>query len=103
MSRHKPWHLRLRSSTIDWAVCAKKTAMTCLSCFAAFAKRTLRSGESTRVELRLSLRDLAWFDAARMGWRAEAGAYTLQVGASSRDLRLEAAFELVKDSFEPVG
>ncbi|MBW2313918.1 MAG: glycoside hydrolase family 3 C-terminal domain-containing protein [Deltaproteobacteria bacterium] len=70
---------------------------------AVFAKHALRAGESTRVDLRISLRDLAWFDEERMGWRAEAGAYTVHVGASSRDLRLEGEFELLKDAFEPVG
>ncbi len=67
-----------------------------------FEKRFLRVGQSARVERRLRVRDLAWFDEQRLGWRAEAGEFAVQVGASSRDLRLERRFELVKDWFEPL-
>lgn len=69
----------------------------------AFEKRFLRAGESVRVELRLSVRDLAYFDEERMGWRAEAGEFEVAVGASSRDLRLRATFELLKDWFAEPG
>jgi beta-glucosidase len=63
----------------------------------AFSRRFLRAGESARVELRLSARDLAYFCEERMAWRAEAGHFDIAVGSSSRDLRLHAPLELVKD------
>ena len=67
---------------------------------AGFERCTLVAGESRRVEFRLRARDLAWFDELQRGWRAEAGEYRIAVGASSRDLRLEGRFHLVKDCFE---
>lgn len=68
-----------------------------------FEKRFLRTGESARVTLCLSVRDLAWFCESPRGWRAEPGRFDVAVGASSRDLRLRGSFELVKDWFEAVG
>lgn len=68
----------------------------------AFEKRFLPAGESARLEMRITARDLAWFDEQHVGWRAEAGTFTVHVGVSSRDLRLESRFELVKDWFEPL-
>lgn len=69
----------------------------------AFEKRFLAAGESARIELALSARDLAFFSEERMGWKAEAGAFEVSIGASSRDIRLRAGFELVKDWFTELG
>jgi beta-glucosidase len=69
----------------------------------AFEKRFLRAGESARIDLQLRVRDLAWFCESPFGWRAEPGRFTLEVGASSRDLRLQGEVELVKDWFAPAG
>ena len=53
-----------------------------------FAKtRLLASGESETVEFRVTPRDLAYWDVATHGWRTDPGAYELQLGASSADIR----------------
>jgi beta-glucosidase len=54
----------------------------------AFAKVALEPGESRRVDLTLTRRDLSYFDARQRRWVVEAGEYAVAVGASSRDLRL---------------
>ncbi|MCY4340971.1 MAG: beta-glucosidase [Gammaproteobacteria bacterium] len=61
----------------------------------AFAKtRLLSPGESQVLSFRLTLRDLASFDATRDAWVADSGTYVLKVGASSRDIRASARFRL---------
>ena len=58
-----------------------------------FAKtKTLKPGESETVSFTLTARDLASFDEASSSWLAEAGTYTVKVGASSEDIRQEATF-----------
>ncbi len=58
-----------------------------------FAKtRTLKPGESETLSFTLTGRDLASFDAASSSWLAEAGTYTVKVGASSADIRQTATF-----------
>jgi beta-glucosidase len=60
-----------------------------------FAKtRTLAPGESQSVELTLTGRDLASFDAATKSWVAESGHYAVKVGASSADIRQSAGFDV---------
>jgi beta-glucosidase len=54
----------------------------------AFAKVALEPGESRRVALTLTRRDLSYFDPRQRRWVVEAGEYAVAVGASSRDLRL---------------
>jgi len=59
----------------------------------AFAKtRTLKPGESQDLTFTLAPRDLTSFDAASSSWMAEAGTYTVKVGASSEDIRQTATF-----------
>jgi beta-glucosidase len=54
-----------------------------------FDRVTLAPGETRRVSFRLSpARDLAYYDVGRKGFTVDAGDYEVQVGASSRDLRL---------------
>lgn len=58
-----------------------------------FAKtRLLKPGETERLTFTLTPRDLASFDAASSAWVAEAGSYTVKVGASSEDIRQSATF-----------
>ncbi|WP_344969263.1 glycoside hydrolase family 3 C-terminal domain-containing protein [Streptosporangium fragile] len=53
-----------------------------------FAKLALEPGASARAEFRLTGRDLAWYSTKRGGWRIDPGTFTVEVGASSRDIRL---------------
>jgi beta-glucosidase len=58
-----------------------------------FAKtRTLKPGESETVSFTVTARDLASFDEASSSWLAEAGTYTVKIGASSEDVRQTATF-----------
>ncbi len=59
-----------------------------------FAKVALKPGETKTVTIPLTSRAFAFYDPAQSAWSAEAGAYTIQVGGSSRDLRLEANYQL---------
>ena len=53
-----------------------------------FAKtKLLKPGESEAVSFTLTPRDFTSFDEASMSWVAEAGTYTVKVGASSEDIR----------------
>lgn len=64
----------------------------------AFAKtRLLRPGQSQTVTFSLGAADLASFDPAGSSWVAEAGTYAVRVGASSRDIRRSADFEVRKE------
>ena len=55
-----------------------------------FAKVKLEPGESRRVEIELRPSALAFYDVTTKKWKIEAGDYEIQVGASSRDIRLQA-------------
>ncbi|MFZ5833342.1 MAG: glycoside hydrolase family 3 C-terminal domain-containing protein [Planctomycetota bacterium] len=63
-----------------------------------FAKVKLEPDESRRVEIRLRPSALAYYDVAAGTWRAEAGEYELQVGVSSRDIRLRGSVRLESDT-----
>jgi beta-glucosidase len=63
-----------------------------------FAKtRLLRTGESQTLRFEISPRNLASFDPASSSWVAGAGKYTVKIGASSRDIRQSASFDLDKE------
>lgn len=64
-----------------------------------FAKLALQPGETGTATITLGMRAFAWFDTARGGWVAEAGAFGLRVGASSRDIRGEVAVTLAGEWF----
>jgi beta-glucosidase len=53
-----------------------------------FQKLTLAPAESRRVSVKLSSRDLSYFDEGKDDWVLPTGTYKVEVGASSRDLRL---------------
>jgi hypothetical protein len=55
-----------------------------------FAVVRLAPGETAEVALALEDRDLAYWDVARRSWRIEPGRFEIQVGHSSRDIRLRA-------------
>ncbi|MYR31770.1 beta-glucosidase [Nocardiopsis alba] len=66
-----------------------------------FAKTALEPGESVRVELPLTGRDLSTWDPEHGRWSLAAGTYTVSVGASSRDIRLTGEAVTSGDRFAP--
>ncbi len=59
-----------------------------------FAKVFLEPGQRADVSFHIDPRDLAFFDAEKHGWTAEAGTFMAQIGASSQDIRQAISFEL---------
>ena len=58
-----------------------------------FAKTGLLApGQTETVQLYLKASDLASFNPSALAWIADAGKYTVKIGASSRDIRLNAQF-----------
>ena len=58
-----------------------------------FAKVSLQPGETCRVEFILDSRAFAFYDPDRKGWVVEPGIFEIQVGSSSRDIRVKKNFE----------
>jgi beta-glucosidase len=64
----------------------------------AFAKtELLQPGKSQTITFTLNPKDLASFDTNRTSWIAEAGNYTVKVGASSLNIKGTASFNVSKD------
>jgi beta-glucosidase len=54
----------------------------------------LQSGQKQTVTFVISKRDLASFDEAQSAWVAEKGLYTIHIGSSSANIKLNASFSL---------
>ena len=67
-----------------------------------FVKVSLEPGERKTVSLPVKARDFAYFDVPGKQWKADAGDYEIQVGASSRDIRQQATVRLVSTFTEAV-
>ena len=67
-----------------------------------FGKVNLSSGQTKRVTILLRPRDLAYCDVPGRQWKADAGVYDLQIGASSRDIRRHAVLRLSRNYTEPI-
>ena len=67
----------------------------------AFTKISLEPGASGRVRFELRERDFATYDQERARWVAHAGVYEIQIGASSRDIRLAARVTLEGTALPP--
>ena len=65
-----------------------------------FRKVTLNPGEKKTVSIALDRRAFAFYDPARAGWAAEADDFRLEVGSSSRDIRLQGALHLGETTVE---
>jgi beta-glucosidase len=57
---------------------------------------SLEPGQARTLTFTLGRPDMAFFDPGKGDWVAEPGAFEVLVGASSRDIRLEGAFELIE-------
>lgn len=57
----------------------------------AFEKIFLRAGERRTVEFTLGADAFSWYSPERGDWIVDPGRYTIEVGASSRDIRAEAS------------
>ena len=64
-----------------------------------FTKVFLKAGERKRLSVTLPPSAFSFYDPARGGWVAERGDFTIRVGGSSRDTRLEGRFRLLQTSF----
>lgn len=65
---------------------------------ATYAKtKLLNPGESQTVSFSVETKDFASFDEATSSWIAEAGNYTLKVGASSLNIKQSANFKIAKE------
>jgi len=64
-------------------------------------KVMLRPGEVRRLDVTADPRLLADYDASAPGWRTRAGAYRIDVGASSADTRLSAAAKVDSQILKP--
>jgi beta-glucosidase len=62
-----------------------------------FERIQLAPGEKGSVSFTVSPRDLCYYDAAGVRFRADRGPYEVQIGASARDIRETAGFELTGD------
>ncbi len=60
----------------------------------AFQRVELQPGETRNVTLEVNAADLRYFDAQSSSWKLEALHYGVEVGTSSRDLPLAAAFDV---------
>jgi beta-glucosidase len=65
-----------------------------------FKKVFLEPGEKQTVSIPLDSRSFAYYDPAKPGWAAEAGNYQIQIGSSSRDIRLTDDFHLGRTTVE---
>lgn len=66
-----------------------------------FSAVDLEPGQSKRVTVSISRDDLAYYDDRVSAWLVEEGEYRVEVGASSRDLRLHQAVEVAGDAYVP--
>ncbi len=62
----------------------------------AFRRVVLKPGETQAVSLSLGPAAMAFYDEGKKDWVAEPGAFEVQAGSSSRDIRLRGVFELTK-------
>ncbi|HAQ18128.1 MAG TPA: glycosyl hydrolase [Prolixibacteraceae bacterium] len=65
---------------------------------AAYTKtKLLKPGESQTLNFNIETKDFASFEEASSSWIAEAGNYTLKIGASSLNIKQTASFKIAKE------
>jgi beta-glucosidase len=67
----------------------------------AFARVTLKPGESRTVKLAVRPSDLAHWDVTRSRWVVESGTYDVLVGSSSSDIRARASWAVHGETIPP--
>jgi len=60
-----------------------------------FSKVALQPGETTTITFTIDRQALSYYDPAAPGWVAEPGGFTVLIGRSAADIRLQAQFELL--------
>jgi beta-glucosidase len=65
-----------------------------------FHKVFLKPGEKQQVSIPLERSAFAYYDPGKKGWLAEKGEFTILIGSSSRDIRLDSKFQLGQTSVE---
>lgn len=68
-----------------------------------FKRRFIKAGEEITDTIKLVLKDIYYFDIDRQDYYTESGAYEIQIGASSQDIRLKGYLDLYNclDTLEP--
>jgi beta-glucosidase len=61
-----------------------------------FQRVELKAGETKTVQFNVDRADLSYWSPEKKDWIAEPGTFEIQVGASSRDIRLRGPLELKK-------
>lgn len=68
-----------------------------------FRKLFLKPGETQQISIPLDAGAFAFYDPARGGWVVEKGGYTVLVGSSSQDIRLQGELQQTEAIFEREG
>jgi beta-glucosidase len=66
-----------------------------------FRKISLKPGETQTVSIPLNADAFSYYDPQKSAWVAEAGVFDVHIGGSSRDLKLQASFDLPKTRVTP--
>lgn len=67
-----------------------------------YEKISLKAGETKTVTMTLDKRSFAWFNTRIHDWYAASGEYEIQIGASSRDIRLQTCIHLQSTRLLPL-
>ena len=67
---------------------------------AGFEKVYLEPGESKSLSFTLDARSFAYYNVPAAAWAVEGGVYSLEIGASSRDIRLRGTLQVAGDGRE---
>lgn len=59
-----------------------------------FNKVYLKPGETKQITFELDIADFSYFDPITNKWKADAGKYTIEIGSSSRDIKLKKTINL---------
>lgn len=65
-----------------------------------FRKIFLKAGEKQTVSIPLERSAFAFYDPQKQGWAADKGNFSILVGSSSRDIRLQGSFRLTETTLE---